>query len=575
MDSESTQLFNDRLAQWVAKQGFWFQIRYSMAGGGSSVLAFHVLRIALRLLIFFAVIGVALFAYLVKRTEKPTFKADLRDKIVAGLDGKSGVMRTFTRTQNKASIRHFTLEGGPNSFIDTCEAAGINFRMGLLDGITGTWNANQIQIDRLSLNVKAGAETPEEAATLGRSISKTYPTLSFQTIEAKNTRISWGYSARTMGSISKSHMLALREDNNWRLKFESGVFEQNWLRNLKIVELVMLVNDQGVVVEKGEFTVGEPVIRRVGIEEQSSIGKISFQNVKITGGPRPEFSGSIILENVPLAPLLQDSYGAYLEGSVSGELKLSGSSNSTEGFCTSGRLTLNENDSLSMRNRLHLLNSLSILSPSGSYRKVAFTDGFFNLKTSGGSLTLSDINLTAPDQMDLTGAFTVRPPKQEEIDEMLRKGAISTEVAQVAANANNQINYKPSDELTLKKAVKMANQENGDANKTGFKDDIIDIGTPFQAESFQLEQQMRAAQKLALTSIFEGKVQLKLPVVAFPKDSPFLNRYPKSTDGSLLLFDCPLDGSVFDITFKQAEDLLLLEKNKPAAQTNGAEEKQP
>jgi hypothetical protein len=32
MESEQSQNFNERLSQWVANQGFWFQIRYSMTG---------------------------------------------------------------------------------------------------------------------------------------------------------------------------------------------------------------------------------------------------------------------------------------------------------------------------------------------------------------------------------------------------------------------------------------------------------------------------------------------------------------------------------------------------------------
>lgn len=253
MDSESTRLFNDRLAQWVARQGFWFQMRYSMAGGGASVLMYHFLRLFLRLVIFLAVVTVVVFFWLSRRTDQVSFQVQLRDRIISAFDCTSGKMRSFNRSQNKASIRYLSLVGGPGSYIDSCEAAGITFRMGLMDGLVGTWNANQISVDRMSISVKAGAETPEEAEAIGRSLNKRFESLSFQALECKNTRISWGYSARTMGSIAQSQMSLIRTDEGWRLRFTGGTFSQNWLRNLQIKELVLVCTEEAVIVEKGEF----------------------------------------------------------------------------------------------------------------------------------------------------------------------------------------------------------------------------------------------------------------------------------------------------------------------------------
>ncbi|MBU6326726.1 MAG: hypothetical protein KGQ89_03780, partial [Verrucomicrobia bacterium] len=314
MESDTTtQKFNERLALWVARQGFWFQVRYAMAGGGSSILMFHLLRILLRLFITLVVVSLVGLAYLVKLPEQASFKNAFRSKIVSGLHCDTGIMRSFVRQQNKANIRHLALTGGPESFFHSCEAGGISFRMGLLDSISKTWNANQIVVDRLSLNVKAGAESAEESAALGKSLFRISPNLKFQTFESKNTRISWGYSERTMGSISQSNMLVIRENNNWRIKFTKGVFQQNWLRNLQIDELVLLCNDKGITVEKGEFHIGSS--KGSVVEKTPLIGKIVFNGVKIEGGQRPQYSGNIQFENVPVEELLQETYTPYIEGS--------------------------------------------------------------------------------------------------------------------------------------------------------------------------------------------------------------------------------------------------------------------
>ncbi len=557
MDLESTRLFNDRLAQWVAKQGFWFQIRYSMAGGGASVLMYHLLRILMRVGIFAVIAAVVLVYFLVKRPEQASFKANLRDSIIAGMDCQSGTMRSFNRTQNKASIRYMTLVGGPKSFMHSCEATGISFRMGLLDGIKSKWDTNRIAVDRMSIHVKAGAETPEEARDLGRSLSKNFENVNFQTFECSNTRISWGYSARTMGSISDSHMTMIRDGNGWRLRFTGGVFSQNWLRNMYIDELVLRCDDSAVTVEKGEFTVLRPL---QDLSPTKTHGKVSFQNLQVIGGMRPEYSGSITMENLPLEQLLPEVYSTYVEGSISGQLKIQGSTNSPDGVSLSGRISLNENDHIDVRNRIHILNSLSILSPSGSYRKTSFKEGFFNIKTTGGSLQVSDINLTAPEQMDLRGSFLVRPPKAEEIDDMLRKGTISSETAQeIAQPGMTAAAILASQELTLRKAMDLTSKD-GKGSSAGFDDTSIDTGVPFQADAIQTDLQIKTTEVLATTSIYEGQVLMTLPVKLFEESAVNLNKLPLSANGQYYMLQCPLIGNLTDLTIAQAEELLYVKK---------------
>lgn len=557
MDAESTKLFNDRLAQWVAKQGFWFQLRYSMAGGGASVLMYHFLRLLLRVLIFLAIVAAVVLLLLSRRTDQVAFKVKLRDQIISGFDCEAGQMRSFNRSQNKASIRYLALQGGPNSYINTCEAAGISFRMGLLDGLMGTWNANQISVDRLSLSVKAGAETPEEAQALGRSLNKRFESLRFQALECKNARISWGYSSRTMGSIAQSQMSVIRTDEGWRIRFTGGTFSQNWLRNLQIKELILVCTEDAVIVETGEFTVPNPQSEPLSNEVT---GKVSFHDVRVKGGLRPEFSGSITLENLPLEQLLPEAYHGYVEGSLSGDLKIAGSTNSPDGVSLAGRISLNESDHIILRNRLPLFNSLSILSPAGSYRKTKFSEGYFSLKTGAGSLLVSDIYLSAPEQMDLRGSFEVRPPNAAELDKMVRKGTISSEIAQSIISPGADTGRFPgADNLTLRTAMEMISKDSKNQG-LGFDDDIEDNSVPFQSETLQLEMQLKTAQNAAITSVFDGRVTMNLPVAAFPKDSSSLIRLKTSPNGQFYLLECPLTGNLLDLTAAQAEELLLLEK---------------
>lgn len=561
MNIETTKQFNERLAQWVANQGFWFQMRYSMAGGGKSVLMYHVLRLLLKVMIFLGVVATMLLFFLFRRTDQEAFRTNLQDRIVAGFDCQSGKMKSFTRTQNRASIRHLALKGGPNSYIEDCEATGISFRMGLLDGLVGTWDANQISVERMSLNVKAGAETEAEGQALARALSKRFDSLRFQALECQNTRIAWGYSLRTMGSISQSHMTAIRYENGWRLRFTGGTFQQNWLKNLEIDELILVCNSESIVVEKGTFSVTRPLAE---LSAQKTHGKVRFEDVKITGGLRPTFSGSVTFENLPLQKLLQDSYKDYVEGSVSGRLKILGSTNSTDGVMLSGRVSLNESDEIVLRNQLHLMNSLSILSPAGSFRKTTFREGYFNIKTSGGTLTISDISLIAPEQMEMRGGFMVRPAKAEEISEMLRKGFITDEIAQGVVATSAEI-PAGSDELSLRRAMELAGKNQ--ATSTGFDTEITDNSSPFAAEALASELLTKTSEKQALTAVFDGKVSLTMPLAPFA-NAPSMIKMARTVDQNSLELDCLLDGNLFNLTRVQAESLLVLEKKpeKPATE---------
>ena len=261
--------------------------------------------------------------------------------------------------------------------------------------------------------------------------------------------------------------------------------------------------------------------------------------------------------------MLPEAYHGYVEGYISGDLKIAGSTNSPDGVSLAGRVSLNEADSIILRNRLPLLNSLSILSPSGSYRKTSFSEGYFTIKTAGGNLQVSDIFLSAPEQMDLRGSFEVRIPKAEELENMVRKGVISSEIAQSVITPGADAGRLPgADNLTLRTAMEMVSK-NGKNQGLGFDDDIEDKAAPFQIESSQMEMQLKTAENAAITSIFDGRVTLNLPVAAFPKNSLSLNRLKTSPNGQFYLLECPLNGNLLDLTLAQAEELLVLHKAAP------------
>jgi hypothetical protein len=82
MESEQSENFNERLSQWVANQGFWFQVRYSLTGSGTKGTAvFHLLRMSFRLLILLLVVAAGISIYLFTRTEYKAFNVGLKSSL--------------------------------------------------------------------------------------------------------------------------------------------------------------------------------------------------------------------------------------------------------------------------------------------------------------------------------------------------------------------------------------------------------------------------------------------------------------------------------------------------------------
>ncbi|MCF7734232.1 MAG: hypothetical protein K9N23_21295, partial [Akkermansiaceae bacterium] len=126
------------MSQWVASQGFWFQIRYSMASGGSrGVVLGHLLRFLVRLSMLVAVAAIGGAIYLVRLPGTEGFAERVETSINDGLGAAESKMDGFQRVQGEMVIRRFASEGGHKSFFSVMEAKNNGARMGVFDALPG------------------------------------------------------------------------------------------------------------------------------------------------------------------------------------------------------------------------------------------------------------------------------------------------------------------------------------------------------------------------------------------------------------------------------------------------------
>jgi len=338
--------FEDRLSHWIAAQGFWFQLRHSTGKSLAAKLAGRLLSVTARLLVVVLVCAVAAGIYLMKRVESASFREGLKKSSAAALGAESAKVTGFQRERGKAFIHRFEAAGGQGAFFTHLEARGVRYKMGLFDGLAGEWDAGPITVTAARIEAKAGAADEAEGAAVSEGLFGGHDWFEFPLVEVLDATVLWGYSERTRGMIQGSHLVIQKVDDGWHLRFRGGRFTQNWLRRLEIDELVAHLSPGVLEIESSRM--------------RSEKGTLLLSG-KVVGGVRPELALDATFENLPLRPVLPSEARGFVEGTISGTAKIGGSTNSQDGVTFDCRVVLGASDEVVLRDRLPLLQALTVV----------------------------------------------------------------------------------------------------------------------------------------------------------------------------------------------------------------------
>lgn len=541
MEAEQEQDFNERLSQWVANQGFWFQVRYSMTGtGGKGAAMFHLLRMAFRVMVFMLVVAAGAWVYLAKRTETKRFNDGLQDSLKSALSASELELKGFSKVQGRLEINRLACKGGNETFFTSLEARNIHYKMGFLDGLVGQWDTGTIAISRLDVELHAGADDAESAKNLSEAFFKKSKDVLINSMEITDATLHWGYSERTRGSIENSVLKVQRLENGVKLNFVGGTFSQNWLRRIEIVSLVVVCDPDGLTFERAEFRRGQ--------------GTVDFSGLRVTGGERPLVEGVAKIRKLGLDSVVPLALRSFVEGSISGDFKVSGSTNSSDGIGFEGQVSLDGQDTISLRERLHLLKALSVVDYVRNYYRVDFREGSFQMKTGGGGMMITDLKLKAEDLASLEGNLRVRLPTPEETKAALEKtvGAGSAPLFRGDETENEEFASKgDSSDFTLRRAA-LAAKRARDGNIGEGASSLFDrLG--LSLEMRRLEEQ--AADRLSRTLRYEGLFRITLPADAFERAPKLAAQFPVDPNIARIPMMVPIEGSLYEITLTQAEDI--------------------
>ncbi len=544
METEQLQNFNDRLSQWVANQGFWFQVRYSMSGSGMKGRAmFHLLRIAFRITIFLLVVAVGVWIYLVKRTDSARFSETFRKELRDGFSASELEIRGFNRLQGQLEINRLASQGGEETFYTALEARNIRCKMSLVDGLIGIWKPGIISISRLDMDLRAGADDVDSARKLSQALFRKPKKIEISALEVGDATFRWGYSDRTQGSIESSALKMQRTPTGWRLGFRGGTFSQNWLNKLEIVNLIVVCEPAGVLFEKAEFKLGD--------------GSVDMSGLRLEGGERPQVKGIAKVRNMDLEQVLPPALRTFVEGSISGDFNVFGSTNTSDGIGFEGQIALDGKDTISLRERFHILKALSVVDYSRNYHRIDFREGSFQLKTIKGGLEISALKLKAEDLFTMDGAMKVRLPTDQEVQEAVAKGTgLNSSPIFAAEDEAAVVKNLPKTESEW--TIKRVNQEAGrikDGTQSADSLTLFDrLGIGIEMRRMQLQASERMSRMLR----YEGMFRVTLPKDAFERAPQLQTMYPLDPSNGRIPLNVPIEGHLYELTLKQAEEIYQL-----------------
>jgi hypothetical protein len=511
MEPDRIQNINDRLNQWIAGQGFWFQLKHSMSGGTGleGAGAYHLMRLGFRVLIFLGVLVLAVWWYLIQipNTEGFSEKAEL--SIKKALKGENVVLDGLSRHQGRMNIKRLAVTGKKDAFFTDFDAKNVRCRMGLLDSLASSWRMDGMSMSDLEINIRAGAEDAVAAATVGDVLFTPIPGVVLDSLDSENTTVTWGFTAFSKGKIEGSQMKVRRRDDGWWIQFKGGKFSQNWLNELEIEELQVFCKKDGITVEKGLLLKGS--------------GRVELSNITIRGAERPEVRGTARLRNLPLDGMLPESESGLVEGLLSGELRFSGSTNSSDGIGLSGRIELADGDSVVLRERIPLLQALRTVDSFNNYRRVVFRSGSFGLKSGGGRLQLDEIDLVSEDLMTLKGELVVRPPTKEEKEKSIEGANVGSSIPGEDSN-----NSASSDQALAWRELE---------------------GT--EDVSFQSNMALMLAGSLRC----EGNLEISLHPTAFDEAPILKAEYPADEATGRISLQVPISGTLDTVTLATAKEI--------------------
>jgi hypothetical protein len=204
-----------------------------------------------------------------------------------------------------------------------------------------------------------------------------------------------------------------------------------------------------------------------------------------------------------------------------------------------------------LRDRIHLLKALSVVDYSRKYHRVDFREGSLEIKTGHGGMHLTGIDLKS-DDFSLQGAFNVRLPTQQEVDEAVAKGTGLSNSPLFAEDDLKDISPPAGEtDFTLRRAAQEARRIREGAQSPDSLNLFDRLGLSIEMRRLQIQ----AAERMSRMLRYEGMLQITIPGDAFERAPRLQEIYPADAATGRVAMRVPIQGHLYELTLRQAEDV--------------------
>jgi len=509
VDQQRLNEYQSKVTDWIGRQGVLFQLRYARTVGAVS-LGRHLSGLLLKLVLFLIFAGVFGFFVLKRHFDSPEYGEKVAGQVANALGAGEVEVTGFSRNFGKGDFQFLELKGGEETFFYEAKFEKLRGEFSVLTGITDSWHPSAISIKKADLRLKAGGS--EDEMKLGFSlVIESLKGQGISQIKIEDCSFSWGYSKLTFGMVRNANFRAILHEGVWEVNLSGGSFQQNWLGPLAIKSANLKIGEGGIKVES--------------LNLLADVGGADLKGA--ISGPvnMPTFDLAGNFKSLPIEKLIKIegvNEREYIEGTISGNLAIGGSSNRQVEM--SGQVKLDENDSVTIRERWSLLRALSILDNERTYLRIDFKKGGFAFSTGGGGMEVSEINLNAGNKARLLGGFKTRLPTQAEAAETLG----------IKLTNNFSLDYTDSS---------AAQELENDRLRIDSRDDELGFGVDIERsiEDGGLEvseaqlsvkelEALRIRQEMEIHRI-SGDLKLAVPASSFNSSRALVEIYPKDELG--------------------------------------------
>lgn len=429
MKPDTSSSFEYRLEQWISKQGLFFLIANGRVGVS---LVSSLMGVLFRLIILTLIAIVIAWFFLKQRPETEAFKEDLIQQVSDGMNASDVEIRSITRVNGgilsgDMYIKSLKLGETENSFFknwriserkvnvdrsrtdvdieDVTSLNGVTMSpLNIGDNYITGWSASQLDVNSMTISLKTGGDTDEQAREIYGELFRKYDSLNIKSISVNEGTVFWGGSQLTMGSIKDAQFDILRNKDSWEMNISGGRFSYAWLKDVELQSMKLTCDASDKIrIEKAVVALGE--------------GSLTF-NVDIEVCAQPKVKGDYSFERVGVIDLIGEEYENWLSGEVKGDGTFIGNLNSAEGivYDTTVRLKANprskeeaESSIFINGNKLKILEVIQSIDQYNSYSKIKAYEGEIKLKYQElvgiSNVTLNDIRCGIDGLILMNGEF--------------------------------------------------------------------------------------------------------------------------------------------------------------------------